>query len=109
MNSANSSRLRGGICKAATPTTGNGNIGPRAVGQTQDSFKPERIQSPVRHGMTPMPTRNGYRPKPDIDTDCQAPRNGSMPRTPAAKPCNRGIQPDRSEEHTSELQSPCNL
>src|SRR6266481_4220601 len=62
-----------------------GGFGRMPVGRTRVSCRPVHTLSLALRGTMPRRTWHGYRRQPDIDTGCQAPRNGNMPRAPAAK------------------------
>src|SRR5256885_7968546 len=66
------------------------------------------IRRPPRSTLFPCTTLFRSRLGPHELGACREPRYGPL-ATPAGCPGRRERRHDRSEEHTSELQSPCNL
>src|SRR5256885_9428509 len=65
------------------------------------------IRRPPRSTLFPYTTL--FRSKPFHPFPNGRPRNANLPRHPRSANHNRSVFRERSEEHTSELQSPCNL
>src|SRR2546426_2017506 len=77
------------------------------------AFRVSRFAFLVSHDRPPLPRREALGPRADLGTHGplrrEDPSHRARPRALAPVPQQEGRVHLRSEEHTSELQSPCNL